>query len=227
LQNPLGVILGHLELLESVPGIPTGAETSLRALRRAAARATAVVEDLLLLGSVGNLDDPVVRLPVDLGAVLDEVCNDESLSATQQDVTLRIAPHAEPLCVAGQAEELRRLFANLVNNAVKYSRPGSSVELSLERGRKEVVFTCADKGLGICEKDRQRLFTEFFRSTNPEALQRPGTGLGLTIVARIVARHGGAIDVQSELGVGTTIHVRFPPVDPHDPTAVQPRPRAL
>jgi len=119
--------------------------------------------------------------------------------------------------VAGQAEELRRLFANLVNNAVKYSRPRSCVDLSLERGRDEVVFTCADQGLGISEKDRQQLFTEFFRSTNPEALQRPGTGLGLTIAARIVARHGGHLDVQSELGVGTTIRVRFPAVDPDDP----------
>lgn len=208
LKNPLGVILGHLEMLESVTGLPTDAETSLNALRRSAARANAVVNDLLRLSSVGN-QDFLVGFPVDLGAVLAEVCDDESLRATQMGVTLRIAPYADSLVVTGQSEELRRLLANLVSNAVKYSSAGSSVDLSLEGGRDEVVFTCADHGLGISEDDRQQLFTEFFRSTNPEALQRPGTGLGLAIVARIAARHGGQIHVESELGVGTTFRVRL------------------
>ena len=87
------------------------------------------------------------------------------------------------------------------------------MDLSLEHGKNEVVFTCADHGLGISKPDRQQLFTEFFRSTNPEALQRPGTGLGLAIVARVAARHGGQIDVESELGVGTTFRVHFPITD--------------
>jgi signal transduction histidine kinase len=221
LKNPLGVILGHLELLESVTGLPTDAETSLNAVRRSAARANAVVNDLLLLSSVGNRDF-MVGFPVDLGAVLTEVCDDESLRATAQGVTLRIAPHADSLVVAGQSEELRRLLANLVSNAVKYSSAGSSVNLSLEGGRDEVVFTCADHGLGISEEDRQQLFTEFFRSTNPDALQRPGTGLGLAIVARIAARHGGQLHVESELGVGTTFQVHFPTEDSDGPAEVSP-----
>jgi signal transduction histidine kinase len=127
-----------------------------------------VVNDLLLMSSVGN-QEFMVGFPVDLGAVLAEVCDDESLGATQMGVTLRIAAHAESLVVAGQREELRRLLANLVSNAVKYSSAGSSVELSLEGGRDEVVFTCVDHGLDIWKEDRQQLFTEFFRSTNPEA----------------------------------------------------------
>lgn len=147
---------------------------------------------------------------LDLGAVLAQVCDDESFHTTQREVALQIAPHAGSLVVTGQSEELRRLLANLVSNAVKYSSAGSSVDLLLERGRGEVIFTCADHGLGISREDQQQLFTEFFRSTNPEAVQRPGTGLGLAIVARIAARHGGQIHVESELGVGTTIRVRFP-----------------
>ena len=71
------------------------------------------------------------------------------------------------------------MIANLVSNAVKYSVAGGTVDLSLESSAEGVVFVCTDNGLGISEKDRQYLFTEFFRSTNLEALQRPGTGLGL------------------------------------------------
>ena len=93
LKNPLGVILGHLEMLEAVPGLPTEATTSLEALGRGASRLTSLVDDLLLLSRMSNLDCPIVGLPVDLGAVLAEVTEDESLHASQQGVTLRIAPH--------------------------------------------------------------------------------------------------------------------------------------
>ncbi|SDS31311.1 Signal transduction histidine kinase [Nocardioides scoriae] len=209
LKNPLGVILGHLEMLESVPDLPAEAQTSLAAMGRSAGRAQTVVNDLLLMSSVGT-HDHTVGFPVDLGDVLAEVCADEALRAAQQGVVLRIAPGAGPLVVSGQGAELRSLVGNLVSNAVKYSDAGSAVDVSLHRSRDEVVLTCADHGLGISEDDRQRLFTEFFRSTNPDALQRPGTGLGLAIVARIADRHGAHIDVESAVGVGTTFRVRFP-----------------
>ncbi|MCW2819627.1 MAG: Signal transduction histidine kinase [Marmoricola sp.] len=216
LKNPLGVILGHLEMLDSLTGLPRDAETSIAALGRSASRAHAVVNDLLLMSSVGT-QDFMVGFPVDLGAVLEEVCEDETMRAAQRGVALRIAPSVGPLVVPGQGEEVRRLLANLVSNAVKYSNSGSCVEVGLAGSRDEVVFTCVDHGLGISESDRRRLFTEFFRSTNPEALQRPGTGLGLAIVARVAERHGARVEVASELGVGTTFRVRFPtgPADTH------------
>src|SRR3546814_6994656 len=67
-----------------------------------------------------------------------------------------------------------------------------------------VVLLVRDNGLGISEADQEQVFTEFFRSNNPEALHQPGTGLGLAIVQRTVQRHGGTIAVSSELGKGTT-----------------------
>ena len=211
LKNPLGVITGHLEMLEAVPGLPTEAATSLDALGRGTSRLISLVDDLLLLSRMNNPDSPFTGVPVDLVAVLAEVTADELLRASQQGVTLRVAPHeAGELFVVGEPEELRRVIANLVSNAVKYSRAGDTVDLSLEGNAVEVVFICADNGLGISEKDQQYLFTEFFRSTNLEALQRPGTGLGLAIVSRAVARHGGRIDVETQLGRGTTFRVALP-----------------
>ncbi|HYH34763.1 MAG TPA: HAMP domain-containing sensor histidine kinase [Nocardioides sp.] len=214
LKNPLGVIVGHVEMLGSVPGMPTAAEKSLAALGRSAARLTSVVDDLLLLSRVGNGDEPLDSAPVDLASALAEVVEDESIHAAQQGVTIQTVTSGGPLRVSGAREELCGVLANLVSNAVKYSRAGGTVELSLERHDGEVVFSCADDGLGISEEDRAHLFTEFFRSTNPEALQRPGTGLGLAIVARIVRRHRGRIDVESELGVGTTFRVMLPATRP-------------
>ena len=210
LRNPLGVIAGHVEMLESVPGLPPAAETSLRALGRGSARLTAVVDDLLLLSQTSSPANSMVRVPVALDAVLADVTEDEAIRADQLGVELRTLPAVGRPVVPGVREELRGLLVNLVSNAVKYSRAGGIVELSLEANAGDVVFTCVDTGIGISAEDRRHLFTEFFRSTNPEALQRPGTGLGLAIAAQIVTRHGGRIDVDSELGTGTTFRVTLP-----------------
>jgi len=73
-----------------------------------------------------------------------------------------------------------------------------------------VELVCSDQGIGISKADQRSLFTEFFRSTNPDALEVPGTGLGLSIVQRIVARHQGTVAVDSELGKGTSFTVLLP-----------------
>ena len=159
---------------------------------------------------MGGTDTPLPRVPVDLAAVLDEVIEDERMRAAHQGVTVETSSCDSDAVVSGDPDLLVRLFGNLVNNAVKYSRTDGRVDLSLERTGDEVVFTCTDDGVGISAEDQQHLFTEFFRSTNPDALARPGTGLGLAIVARIVTRHGGRIDVDSELGRGTTFRVMLP-----------------
>ena len=210
LKNPLGVILGHVEILDTIPDLPDAAQTSLRALSRSSSRLTAVVDDLLLLSRMGGTDTPLPRVPVDLGAVLDEVTEDETVRAAQQGVTIETSPYDGDVVVSGDPDLLVRLFGNIVNNAVKYSRTSGRVDLSLENSGDEVVFTCTDDGVGISQEDQQQLFTEFFRSTNPDALARPGTGLGLAIVARIASRHGGRIEVDSELGRGTTFRVTLP-----------------
>jgi signal transduction histidine kinase len=221
LKNPLGVIVGHVEMMEALPDLPAAARTSLRAMTRSAGRLSTVVDDLLLLSRMGDPDTPLERVPVDLAALLAEVADDEQPLAAQTGVTVRTAyddgPDGAPdddtggrHVVAGDPEELRRLLSNLASNAVKYSRERGTVELSLTRDGAAVVVTVSDDGLGISADDQQQLFTEFFRSTNPQALRRPGTGLGLAIVARIVARHGGRVAVDSELGRGTTFTVTLP-----------------
>lgn len=212
LKNPLGVIIGHVEMLLDVAGLPTEVATSLNALERGTSRLISLVDDLLLLSRVSNVDSPMSEAPVDLGALLTEAAEDESLRAMQQGVTLQIATCHGSSSVAGEHEELRQVIANVVNNAVKYSRSGGTVTVSLEDHGEEVAFVCTDNGLGISHEDQRQLFTEFYRSTNLEALRRPGTGLGLTIVSRIVTRHGGRTEVESSLGEGTTFRVVLPRV---------------
>lgn len=209
LKNPLASIVGYLEMLqgEEVDG---AVAQGLAAMDRGAHRMVRVIDDLLLLSKAGDPANPVVPRPVDLAEVAGDVVDLTSLAASKRGLTVRVEAPAYPVIASGDHGELDRLLSNLVSNAVKYTEPGRSVTVSLAAEGDEVVVEVRDEGFGISEEDQERLFTEFFRSTNPVALAQPGTGLGLAIVARIVERHSGSIELDSELGRGSTFRVRLP-----------------
>jgi signal transduction histidine kinase len=209
LKNPLTAIIGHLELLETAEdGRVTG--KSLAAIERAATRLSDLVSDLLLLSKVGDPHRPLIPAPVDLADIV--TCASELLhaQAAKQEVAIDLRGTTEKVCAYGDAAELDRVVSNLLGNAVKFSPAGGTVTCSVEEADGVVVLRCSDQGIGISPADQAQLFTEFFRSTNPTALEIPGTGLGLTIVKRIVERHRGTIALDSDLGCGATFTVTLP-----------------
>ncbi len=213
LKNPLTAISAHLELIDGA-SVEPDTRFSLDAIERGARRLGRIVDDLMMLAKVGDPDTPLVTAAVDLGAIVDEVVDMFSVSATSGGVELRTDYTERPIHVLGDAAELDHVVANLVGNAVKYTPRGGSVTVSLSRVDNEVVLEVVDTGIGISAEDQEQLFTEFFRSRNPQAVAQPGTGLGLTIVARIVDRHGGRLHLTSELGAGSTFRVALPAAEP-------------
>jgi signal transduction histidine kinase len=210
LKNPLTAIVGHLEILDASTGLDERTRGSLAAMDRGAQRLVRVIDDLLLLSKVGDPSNPVIPAPVDLHRVLDEVVDLTSVAAERKRLTISVEAPEGPVVALGDAEELTRVCANLVSNAVKYTPTGRSVRITLVQSGGEVVLSCTDEGIGISAEDQKELFTEFFRSSNPEAVAQPGTGLGLAIVGRIVERHAGRVEVCSELGTGSTFRVFLP-----------------
>lgn len=215
LKNPLAAILGHLEMLETATEVSESTRTSLSSIDRGARRLERVVDDLLLLSKVGDPENAILPRPVDLHAIVDDVFDLTAVVAAQRHLTIRVEAPPEPVVAMGDADELDRVLANLVSNAVKYSPENRTITVILARRGAEIELSCQDEGIGISEADRELLFREFFRSNNPVALAQPGTGLGLAIVTRIVERHQGRIEVDSELGVGSTFRV-FLPAAPAD-----------
>jgi signal transduction histidine kinase len=210
LKNPLTSIVGHLEIVQGRPDVPASIRSSLAAMDRGSQRLLRVVEDLLLLSKVGDPHNPVIAAPVDLHRILDDAVDLTSITAQRKHLRVEVDAPDGAVLASGDADELDRVCANLVSNAVKYTREGGSIHLSVRRSDAQVVLTCRDEGIGISAADQALLFTEFFRSSNPEAVAQPGTGLGLTIVQRIVERHGGRIEVDSALGEGSTFRVYLP-----------------
>jgi len=136
---------------------------------------------------------------------------DELLSATNRRCPIDLSVDSDG---PGRGDEglLRHIFSNLIANAVKYSPLGTPVKFCVSRDGGNAVFIVQDRGMGIPEADRKRLFTPFYRGKNVATIH--GTGLGLVIVKHCVERHGGWIEVDSAENLGTTVSVRLPLFSP-------------
>jgi signal transduction histidine kinase len=105
---------------------------------------------------------------------------------------------------------LRRAIYNLLDNARKYSEPGSTIRVSASARERGVTIAVADSGIGIDDADLKQVFTPFFRSDRSRARQTGGFGLGLALARRVVEAHGGMIEIMSSIGRGTTVVIKLP-----------------
>ncbi len=108
------------------------------------------------------------------------------------------------------SEAYEQVLLNLMDNAVKYSREDKVIEVSVRHQNDSIIIEVFDNGIGISKKDIEKIFEKFFRSTMPDGRKIPGSGIGLTLVKDIVEAHGGKIEVESEIGRGSTFKLSFP-----------------
>jgi two-component system, OmpR family, sensor kinase len=125
-----------------------------------------------------------------------------------EHLTLDLAPDVPT--IEGDGALLRRVIDNLIDNARKYSEPGSPVTLRVRRDGTRVMLAVIDSGMGIDAADLPHIFTPFFRTDRSRTRKTGGVGLGLTLVRRIVTAHGGTVEVESVVGRGTEVYVKLP-----------------
>ena len=163
-----------------------------------------IVGDLLVLerasASRGSAEERV-----DLQQALRESADEWRVAAEDAGVTLAVAPGAAAACAIGR-EAAHRVIGNLLENAVRYNRPGGRVQARVEGVGAQIRLVVADTGRGIPEDERERVFERFHRA----ARDVRGTGLGLAIVRELVTAADGTIALQSEAGRGTTVTVELP-----------------
>jgi signal transduction histidine kinase len=192
-----------------VPDLPESAQVAVAAIRRGGDRIERVVADLLALHGTADAV-PASGGRVDLGALAAEVVALNAALAASLGTDLRVVRPPEPVVAGGDAGDVDHVVTNLVSNALKYTPAGGRVVVSVASVDGEATLAVTDDGIGIAAEDLPRLFEEFYRSADPAAAGQPGTGLGLAIVRRFVERHGGRVEVDSELGVGSTFRVILP-----------------
>ncbi|HSQ92641.1 MAG TPA: ATP-binding protein, partial [Nitrospiraceae bacterium] len=132
-----------------------------------------------------------------------------SLLGQEQDIQVVLRTTAAAV-VLGDELRLRELFLNLLDNAVKYSRPNGTVDIALSIEQTQARVSVIDHGIGIALEDQSRIFDRFYRTDNARAHTKKGTGLGLAICAWIVESHRGQIEVQSKIGEGSIFTVTLP-----------------
>jgi len=174
-----------------------------------AQRLAGIIEDLLVLSRMEAEESSFTEELLDLNELLREVAGDKAALAVRESVEL-LPPEPERLPVYGDAKILRTAFANLVDNAVKYNRPGGRVELAAQRSGERVTVTVTDTGIGIPRSDRSKIFERFYRVDKARSRETGGTGLGLSIVRHSIELHGGTVEVESTEGSGSKFTVVLP-----------------
>ncbi len=207
LKTPLQSIIGSAELLENGLVKPEDQPRFLGHIRQEAARLVNLVEDIIRLS---QLDEGVElpKEPVQIGPVAQEIFQSLTPVAEQKQVTLKMT--GAGFTMLGVRRLLYEILYNLTENAIKYNRPGGSVEvfLGMEAGSK--VIRVKDTGIGIPAEHQARIFERFYRVDKSHSKQSGGTGLGLSIVKHAAASHRGVITLESQEEKGTTVTVKFP-----------------
>jgi two-component system, OmpR family, phosphate regulon sensor histidine kinase PhoR len=208
LRTPLTVVGGYVETLRDIPLSDEEQKKYLSLVSAQTDNMRRLVEDLLILARLENDPSHVERSNVALDAVLNEALVDaKALSAGRHVFQSNFAR----VDVIGSTSELRSAVSNLLSNAVRYTPDGGVITATLERsGDNEICVSVTDSGVGIAPEHIPRLTERFYRIDRSRSRETGGTGLGLAIVKHVVQRHGGALEVESSLGHGSTFRIRFP-----------------
>ncbi len=211
LRTPLSILAGYLETMED-PSVLRGAEGRevMQVLRRNCERLTLLVNDLMELSRIESGRIAIQPQPRKPREVLDEVKEDWKRAFAGKKVRLEVEC-AEPLPEV-KSDPLRtgQIFANLMDNALRFAPQGSRVILGASAKGRWVEFSVQDEGEGIPPDKLGRIFERFFRVDEGRTRDRGGTGLGLSIVKHLVQLHGGEVQVESQMGIGTKILFSIP-----------------
>jgi signal transduction histidine kinase len=209
LRTPLAAILGQADVALRRDRPADDYRQALAAVRQQASHLTRIVEALLFLARMEAEAGPPTAERIDLAAWLPEHLRSWADNPRAADLHFEAADTG-PAWVQVPPALLGELVNNLLDNALKYSEPGSPVTVRLGRESGAVTIAIEDRGCGIGPNDLSGLFRPFFRSADARRRGIPGVGLGLAVAARLAKAFGGDIAVTSEPGRGACFHIRLP-----------------
>jgi two-component system phosphate regulon sensor histidine kinase PhoR len=211
LRTPLTAIQGYVEAMQDeVPPDPEEAARFLEIIARQANRMERLVRDLLRLARLEAGQEPVEPSQADIGALFTDVVTEleGALEAKRQRVVTEIGPAADRLHV--DPAKLHDALRNLVENAVAYAPPATTITLASRRDGEALVMTVADEGPGIPEADLSRIFERFYRVDKARSRESGGTGLGLSIVKHLIEILGGDVSAANRPAGGAIFTVTLP-----------------
>ncbi len=213
LRSPLMAIETNVEVALTYPegNRSKGDTEKFEAIASATSQMTRLTKDLLFLARTDQLPNHHREI-LNLADLLDDLVRLYQAQAETKNIGLQ-ASGGKSLYLLGDAGQLKRLFTNLIVNALQYTSGGGQVEIKPRLVGKQIIISVKDTGMGIPPEQLDRVFDRFWRAEQSRSYQSGGSGLGLAIAQAISQSHGGLITVTSQLGVGSCFTVRLPAVE--------------
>ncbi len=211
LKTPLTILKGEAELALRKEREPEEYRQYLKSSLEEVDRLSRLVQDLLVLSKADMGRLTLQKEPLNLVRIADACC--EQCRFLGEEKRIRIVfnyPKDAEIWILGDAYRLKQMFYNLIENAIKYSNEGGTVEISMNTNGKFAGVSIRDEGVGIAQEDIPYIFDRFYRVDKSRSREAGGTGLGLSICKWIAEAHQGKITVESTLGVGTRFTVWIP-----------------
>jgi len=208
-RTPLAIIDGNANRILRVMQKNDGPErlgAMVGRMRASVVRLIGVIESMLLMTKIESGEVELIPEPLDISAMLREVCSVQRKLTPDRQIELDIDDVTEN--IVGDRKKLHHVFSNLISNAIKYSPEGQFVRVIGRSEEAGIVIAVQDQGIGVPAEEVPKLFERFFRASTAAGII--GTGYGLSIVKQFVTMHGGAIDVTSIENEGSTFTVRLP-----------------
>jgi len=210
LKTPVGALALLAETVEDAADDPEAVRRFASRMRQEAARLTNLVQDMITLSRIQAAEPIPDPVPVKLDAVVAEALDRCRMKASARGIEL-VAVGEHGLSVLGDEDLLVTALRNLLENAVAYSPDKTRVDVATRQAADDAVeISVADQGIGIPERDLERIFERFYRVDPARSRATGGTGLGLAIVKHVTAAHGGKVTVVSSEGAGSTFTLSLP-----------------
>ena len=209
LRTPIAIAQTNIEVLEMDDKVTVkDYERLMNILKMNLERMSTLSEKLLLLSE--SEQGKANWSTVELAPLLTELTTEFKTKAGETSINLELVSIETDALVFGDVFRLKQALVNLVDNAIKYNRPGGEVKISASADDAQVVVEIKDNGIGISQSDQQRIFERFYRVDKSRSRAQGGSGLGLAIVKKIAEEHSGTVSVESTVGEGSTFRITLP-----------------
>ncbi len=209
LRTPLSIMGGELEVTLRKERTPADYQQVLTSSKQETDRLIELAEDLLFLARADQGRQAIEFEKVDITDLIGSIIASLQAESTKKEIAIHFEPEEEPTFAQGQPAMLRRLFFNLIHNAIQYTPSQGEIWISLATGKQYAEVKIRDTGVGIPPEDQEKIFNRFYR-VDPSRSRTKGYGLGLAICKSIVELHHGSITVRSALRKGSTFTVMLP-----------------
>ena len=207
LKTPLTSISGYAELIENGMASETDVTRFAQGIRTNANRLLILINDIIRLSELDSVEEEVPMEKINLYEMASTCVEMLEPNAEKHGVTILLT--GEDVYISGNKMMMEELLYNLCDNAIRYNNTNGSVTVDVCIHEKKPVLTVSDTGIGIPKEHQERIFERFYRVDKSRSKSTGGTGLGLAIVKHIIAKHHAILEVESEVGRGTTMRVIF------------------